>query len=128
MPGAGPGSNGPELGVGFVVGGHLSSNEHAWMLTPRPEAYEAANSDLDSSLVALAIEDIPGAQTSHRHSWPEAVASLRSGEADAAVLLRPATVAQISEWAHARRRMPPKTTYFSPKPRTGMVFRSLDLP
>jgi uncharacterized protein (DUF1015 family) len=24
--------------------------------------------------------------------------------------------------------MPPKTTYFSPKPRTGMVFRSLDLP
>jgi len=23
--------------------------------------------------------------------------------------------------------MAPKTTYFSPKPRTGMVFRSLDL-
>ena len=38
------------------------------------------------------------------------------------------TVAQIDEWANARRRMPPKTTFFSPKPRTGMVFRSLDLP
>ena len=49
-----------------------------------------------------------------------------SGDAQAAVLLRPPTVAQISAWAHDRRRMPPKTTYFSPKPRTGMVFRPLE--
>jgi uncharacterized protein (DUF1015 family) len=41
-------------------------------------------------------------------------------------LLRPVTVAQISEWAHARRRMPPKSTYFHPKPRTGMVFRPVE--
>ncbi len=47
-------------------------------------------------------------------------------EAQAAVLLRPVTVAQIAEWAHAGRRMPPKSTYFHPKPRTGMVFRPLD--
>jgi hypothetical protein len=45
-----------------------------------------------------------------------------------AYLLRPVTVAQIDAWANERRRMPPKTTFFSPKPRTGMVFRSLDLP
>jgi len=65
-------------------------------------------------------------QTSHRHSWQDAIASVRSGEAQAAVLLRPPTVAQISAWARDRRRMPPKTTYFSPKPRTGMVFRPLE--
>ena len=58
----------------------------------------------------------------------EALEALQHGEGQAAFLLRPVTVKQIDEWANERRRMPPKTTYFSPKPRTGMVFRSLDLP
>jgi len=103
----------------------LVTTEDAWLLTPHPEAYEAANSDLDSSLIALAMESFPDAATSHRHSWQEADRSVRNGEAQAAVLLRPPTVAQIAEWAHERRRMPPKTSYFSPKPRTGMVIRPL---
>ena len=42
------------------------------------------------------------------------------------VLLRPATVAQIDANAHAGERMPPKTTFFHPKPRTGVVFRLTD--
>jgi uncharacterized protein (DUF1015 family) len=53
------------------------------------------------------------------------VAVVESEVAQAAVLLRPVTVEQIAEWAHARRRMPPKSTYFHPKPRTGMVYRTL---
>ncbi len=48
------------------------------------------------------------------------------GAADAAVLLRPVTVAQIRAAAFARLHMPEKTTFFSPKPRTGMVFRRFD--
>jgi uncharacterized protein (DUF1015 family) len=44
------------------------------------------------------------------------------------VLLRPVTVKQIARWADERRRMPPKTTFFRPKPRTGMVYRTLDDP
>jgi len=103
----------------------LLTPEGAWMLTPRPELAEAADSDLDASFIELAMADVPHTST-HQHSWPEAFAALRRGEAQAAVLLRPVTVAQIAEWAGARRKMPPKTTYFSPKPRTGMVFRSLD--
>jgi len=43
---------------------------------------------------------------------------------EAGVLLRPATVAQIEATAHRRERMPPKTTYFHPKIRTGLLFRS----
>jgi uncharacterized protein (DUF1015 family) len=39
------------------------------------------------------------------------------------VLLRPATVDQIAQTAHSGVRMPPKTTFFSPKPRTGLVYR-----
>ena len=51
----------------------------------------------------------------------------RQGAADAAVLLRPVTVAEIrAAAAYAGARMPQKTTFFSPKPRTGLVFRTLD--
>ena len=51
---------------------------------------------------------------------------MAEGRADAGVLLRPVTVAQIQQVADARDRMPPKTTFFCPKPRTGIVFRSLE--
>ena len=36
------------------------------------------------------------------------------------------TVAQIRRNADSGERMPAKTTFFHPKPRTGMVFRALD--
>ena len=53
-------------------------------------------------------------------------AHVAKGNADAAVLLRPVTVETIRAAAAAGLRMPEKTTFFAPKPRTGMVFRSLD--
>jgi uncharacterized protein (DUF1015 family) len=104
----------------------LLADGAVWLMTPRPEAYDEAGSDLDSSLVALTVDGIAGATTMHHHDSASAVAALRSGAAQAAVLLRPVTVEQIGEWAHARRRMPPKSTYFFPKPRTGMVFRPVE--
>ena len=51
--------------------------------------------------------------------------AVAKGEAQAGVLLRPVTVAQILEIAHGGERMPPKSTFFFPKPRTGLVFRDL---
>jgi uncharacterized protein (DUF1015 family) len=48
-----------------------------------------------------------------------------TGAAQTAVLLRPATVEQIAAIAEGGVRMPPKTTFFAPKPRTGMVIRDL---
>jgi len=48
---------------------------------------------------------------------------VRKGEAQAGLLLRPATVGQILDIAHGGERMPPKTTFFHPKPCTGVVFR-----
>jgi uncharacterized protein (DUF1015 family) len=44
------------------------------------------------------------------------------------VLLQPVTVETIRAAAAAGIRMPEKTTFFAPKPRTGMVFRDLDRP
>jgi uncharacterized protein (DUF1015 family) len=99
----------------------------AYLLLPRDETQEQAGNDLDSSLIATVLAALPPHETMHRHSVAEALEALESGEGQAAFLLRPVTVKQIDEWANERRRMPPKTTYFSPKPRTGMVFRSLDL-
>jgi uncharacterized protein (DUF1015 family) len=103
----------------------LVTADGAYLLLPRAEAYAAAGSDLDSSLVDLVLAQLPGAEIAHAHHRDQAIGAVTGSRAQAAVLLRPVTVGQIAEWAAARRRMPPKTTYFSPKPRTGMVFRSL---
>ncbi len=88
---------------------------------------QLAGNDLDSSLIAAVLESLPPHEVMHRHSVAEAMEALANGDGQAAFLLRPVTVKQIEEWANERRRMPPKTTYFSPKPRTGMVFRSLEV-
>jgi hypothetical protein len=69
---------------------------------------------------------LPNATVTFRSDATAVAALVEKGAADAAVLLRPVTVAQIRAAAFAGVRMPEKTTFFSPKPRTGMVFRSLD--
>jgi uncharacterized protein (DUF1015 family) len=101
----------------------LVTSSGVWLLTPREDTYQEADSDLDSSVVAMALERVPGVTVQHHHDWRTVVSIVVAGGADAAVLLRPVTVGQIADWAHARRRMPPKSSYFHPKPRTGMVFR-----
>ncbi|MGO9856928.1 MAG: DUF1015 family protein, partial [Acidimicrobiales bacterium] len=106
----------------------LVTGGKAYLLLPHPEVHAQVGNDLDSSLIASVLPGLPPHETMHRHGVGEAMEALRDGGAQAAFLLRPVTVKQIDEWANERRRMPPKTTYFSPKPRTGMVFRSLDLP
>lgn len=105
----------------------LVMGDQAYLLLPHPDLSEEAGNDLDSSLVAVGLVGLPEHDVMHRHSVAEAMEALQSGAAQAALLLRPVTVKQIDSWANERRRMPPKTTYFSPKPRTGMVFRSLDV-
>jgi len=59
------------------------------------------------------------------HGVDNIVGAVRAGHSPAGVLLRPATVAQIAATAQARALMPPKTTFFAPKPKTGVVFRLL---
>lgn len=51
-----------------------------------------------------------------------ALAALARGEAGAAVLLRPPTVADVLAVADAGAFMPPKATYFTPKVPSGLVF------
>ncbi len=62
-----------------------------------------------------------------RHDAFAVAAMAAKGAVEAAILLRPVSVAQIQAVAEAGLRMPEKTTFFQPKPLTGLVFRSLDL-
>lgn len=98
----------------------------AWLLRPKPELVAAADQDLDSSRLDVALASLPGVEVRYQHGWAHIVDAVQEGSADAGVLLRPATVAQIADVAHRRDRMPPKTTFFTPKPATGLVFRNLD--
>lgn len=56
----------------------------------------------------------------------EAVALVQSGEAQAALLLNPTRVDQVLETARASGKMPQKSTYFYPKPITGLVMNRLE--
>ena len=52
----------------------------------------------------------------------EAIATVDRGEAAAAFLLQPVTVAQVARFAHAGETMPQKSTFFYPKLTSGLLF------
>ena len=94
----------------------------SFLAKARP-GHPSAAFELDSSRVDAALAGLPPHRLSYEHDLERALAGVREGRLDAAILCRPATVAQIAATAHGGERMPPKTTFFWPKPRTGMVLR-----
>jgi uncharacterized protein (DUF1015 family) len=70
---------------------------------------------------------VTGVSLGYRDDAVTVAAEVEKGNAQAAVLLRPVDVETIRAAAGAGVRMPEKTTFFAPKPRTGMVIRGLDL-
>jgi len=117
-----------EGGVGLV------DREGLARLVPAAPALAAARAALEPTLVdvasawfdELAADTFAGAEATYRNDATTVAALVGKGAADAAVLLPPVTVGQIRAAALAGVRMPQKTTFFAPKPRTGMVFRMLD--
>lgn len=97
----------------------------AWLLRPRPAVVAAAGHGVDSSVLDVALASLPPHRLAYQHGAADALEAVRAGAAQAAFLLRPPTVAQIAEVAGGGRRMPPKTTFFAPKLRTGLVFREV---
>jgi uncharacterized protein (DUF1015 family) len=96
----------------------------ARFLVPRPSAMEGVR-DLDTARLDRALERVPGFELTFQHGIDNIVDRVRSGEAQAGVLLRPVPVALIAAVAQGGERMPPKSTYFHPKPSPGAVFRVL---
>lgn len=103
----------------------LVTGDGVRLLRPRPEAM-AGVQDLDSCRLDRALEALPDHELTFQHGVENVREAVSSGQAQAGVLLRPATVAQIVDIAHGGERMPPKTTFFYPKLRTGLVLRLLD--
>ena len=117
-----------EGGVGLV------DDEGVARLVADPDALAAAREELDPVLAdvasawfeSVAHDALASYDITYRHDAVAIAAMVAAGAVDAAILLPPVTVEQIRAAADARVRMPQKTTFFAPKPRTGLVFRALD--
>ena len=103
------------------------------LLRPRdPEALRgrlaAGVSDEVRALDVALLDDVVLPSLGVTRFWhtTDAAAAARevaAGRAGAALLLRPATVAQVLAVAQAGARVPAKSTWFRPKPRAGLVLR-----
>lgn len=114
--------------IGFVDPAGLA------LLTPRDAALAsglasepAALHRVDAARFDAVVRPALGEATlSYRDDAQTVAGVVRAGDADAAALLRAVSVEQIRVAAAEGIRMPEKTTFFAPKPRTGIVFRGLD--
>jgi uncharacterized protein (DUF1015 family) len=100
-------------------------------LTPRPEAFAGVRA-LDGAYLEHALGDFTGSdgapiEVSYQHGVQNVIDQLLAGDADAAVLIRPTGIDEIRRTAIEQLLMPPKSTFFTPKLRTGLVIRPLDL-
>ncbi|MDQ1427351.1 MAG: hypothetical protein QOK39_827, partial [Acidimicrobiaceae bacterium] len=103
----------------------LATPTGTWLLEAKQATRDDADQDLDSSRLELALAALPEHDVAYQHGWDLAVDAVARSEAQAAVLLRPVTVDQIASTGRGGERMPPKSTFFWPKPRTGFVFREV---
>jgi len=101
------------------------TRQGTYLAFPRAGA-PAERQDLDSRRADAAVQHLPPHQLTYEHDVPAALAAVSSGVVDAAILCRPAAIDQIARTAHGGARMPPKTTFFWPKLRTGMVLRDFE--
>jgi uncharacterized protein (DUF1015 family) len=92
------------------------------LLRPRPGVFGSV--EFDSQRVERALADVPGTVV-FQHGVDRVLSAVADGRANYGVLLRPVAVHQIAATAHDNRLMPAKSTFFAPKPKTGLVIRSL---
>ena len=84
---------------------------------------------LDSARLEHAIttggSSLDDAGIAYQHGVEEVLHALRHDEARCAILIRPVSLAEIRRTADEGLLMPPKSTFFTPKLRTGLVIRPL---
>jgi uncharacterized protein (DUF1015 family) len=100
-------------------------------LPGRSQAYRELDTGVLEALVLKGALGLSDEDISHfnglfyARDTAEALAMVRSGEYDAAFLMRPTPVQQVRDVAAAGENMPPKSTYFFPKLLTGLLFNPL---
>jgi uncharacterized protein (DUF1015 family) len=105
---------------GFLI---LVARDQAWQMRAKPGRFDGVR-PLDGGWLETALADIP-LSVSYQHGLEETLAELAGERASAAVLIRPVSVAEIERTAREGMLMPPKSTFFTPKLKTGFVIRSL---
>lgn len=93
-----------------------------WM-RPKPEAFEGVRA-LDGALLEHALRD-HDIDISYQHGVQHVVDRVATDGGLVGVLIRPTGIEEIRRTAHERLLMPPKSTFFTPKLRTGLVLRPL---
>ena len=106
---------------GFLV---LTTGDRSWQMTPRPGAFVGVR-ELDGLWLEQALADT-SATVAYQHGLDDVLAAVDGREATAAVLIRPVSVSEIERTAREGLLMPPKSTFFTPKLKTGFVLRPLD--
>jgi uncharacterized protein (DUF1015 family) len=92
-------------------------------LTPIAEKF-AGIRNLDSAYLEHALSSVHH-EVRYQHGVSEVQHELQTSEATAAILIRPVSVTEIQRTANEGLLMPPKSTFFSPKLRTGFVLREM---
>ncbi|QDP96986.1 DUF1015 domain-containing protein [Microlunatus elymi] len=105
---------------GFLT---LITPDGAYALTPRPGAFDGMRR-LDGLWLEHTFADVD-AEVSYQHGVDEVLSAVESGAAAAGILIRPVSVAEIERTAREGLLMPPKSTFFTPKLKTGFVIRDL---
>jgi len=80
--------------------------------------------NLDSAYLEHALSSVQH-EVRYQHGVTEVQHELSTSDATAAILIRPVSVAEIQRTANEGLLMPPKSTFFSPKLRTGFVLREM---
>lgn len=93
-------------------------------LRPRPEAFVGVRA-LDGAYLEHALRNAQ-VDVTYQHGVQHVIDAVRRGAAGAGVLIRPTGIDEIRRTADERLLMPPKSTFFTPKLRTGLVLRPLD--
>jgi uncharacterized protein (DUF1015 family) len=92
-------------------------------LTPIAEKFAGVR-NLDSAYLEHALSNVQH-EVRYQHGVTEVQHELRTSDAAAAILIRPVSVAEIQRTANEGLLMPPKSTFFTPKLRTGLVLREM---
>jgi hypothetical protein len=116
-----PATLGAMTAEGFLV---LVTREGAHRLDARPGAFAGVRA-IDGAWLEHALSGVDALEVEYQHGLNEVVAAVESGRAAAAVLIRPVSLAEIERTGREGLLMPPKSTFFTPKLRTGFVIRPL---
>ncbi len=101
------------------------------LAVPKPGARAAALAEEDPAVAstdaavveAMVKPRLPEATWRYWHDAAGVAAQVDKGAASAAILCSPVSVGQTRAAALDGARMPQKTTFFTPKPLSGMVYR-----